>query len=95
MAEFEDYDITTKIGPLHPIHTTENPPEWPMYSFDRPSVFLWNAIGKNLTARGWKEKRVKEWLQSVQPRWALDRELGEALEKLGKTYAEQIVKENP
>jgi hypothetical protein len=62
---YEHYDISGKIGNL--FHTNLNP-EWPMYSFDRPGSILWNAIAGKLHEAGWKDKRIKEWLQSKEPR---------------------------
>lgn len=81
-------DITDRIGELYP---TKGEPEWPMYSFDRPSYMLWNAIATGLTARGWTEQQIKDWLQSKGARWALDADLGEAISQLGCAYASAIV----
>ena len=85
-------DITAKIGELFPIHTAERPPEWPMYSFDRPSRILWNAIARRLIDAGWTEDQIKEWLQSRMTRWALDFSLGEAIARIGAEYAESMLK---
>ncbi len=85
-----DFDITCQIGALYYIDTPEKPAEWPMYSFDRPARMLWNAIGKRLTEKGWSENRVKEWLQSKSTRWALDGTLGDAIEALGRSYADKV-----
>ena len=81
------YDISEKIGSLWHSPTE---PEWPMYSFDRPSYYLWNSLAKALDARGWTEEQIKTWLQSKGPRWALDGDLGEAIEKLGRDYARNL-----
>lgn len=80
------YDITGKIGELYSIRN----PEWPMYSFGRPAYILWNAIGEALTAKGWTEDQIRDWLQSKSPRWALDNDLGDTLRAIGKTYAEGL-----
>ena len=74
MTNMNDYDITDKIGPLY---VAPEPPEWPMYSYDRPSYLLWNAIAKSLHERGASDDQIKEWLQSKEPRWALDGSLGD------------------
>jgi hypothetical protein len=79
------FDITDRIGPLQ-VRIHEEP-EWPMYSYERPAWMLWNAIASGLHQRGWTDDEIKEWLQSKEPRWALDRDLGEAIEKLGHEYA--------
>lgn len=86
----DDFDITAKIGELFPIHSETNPPEWPMYSFARPSRILWNALGKGLAAKGWTDKKIKEWLASKDTRWALDDDLGAALVKLGTDWADKV-----
>ena len=82
----EKIDITGKIGDLFP----SDKPEWPMYSYSRPSYLLWNAIANGLHDRGWTEKRIKDWLQSKSPRWALDRDLGSAIEELGRKFSSSI-----
>jgi hypothetical protein len=83
------YDCTDYIGPSGPTPVmTEEP--WPMYSFERPSYILWNAIAAGLHARGWSDDKIKEWLQSKATRWALDGTLGETLTNIGRLYAEQI-----
>lgn len=84
-----NYDITGRIGDLFPIQK----PEWPMYSFGRPSYMLWNAIAAGLSASGWSEDQIKEWLQSKATRWALDGDLGDDIRKLGEAYAEKIAGE--
>lgn len=86
----DSYDITGKIGELYHINTPDDPAEWPMYSFSRPSSILWNAIGERLTAKGWSEVQIREWLQSKDTRWALDGSLGDAIVKLGQDYADGI-----
>ena len=88
MARIYDfYDCTGHIGPSHP---TQEQAEWPMYSFERPSFILWNAIAGELHRRGWRDKQIRDWLQSKNTRWALDMDLGEALQKLGREYAETV-----
>ena len=90
----DPYDCTGFIGPLYPNDDINDPPEWPMYSFDTPAYILWNAIAGELYKRGWNDEQIKDWLQSKNPRWALDQDLGDAIRKLGKTYAQTIVEEN-
>ena len=87
-------DISGKIGPSSIPHE-QTPIEWPMYSFDRPAYMLWGAIANGLKSRGWTEKQIKDWLQSKHPRWALDCELGEALEKAGAEFAKTCIKVKP
>jgi predicted transcriptional regulator len=76
-------DITGEIGPLW---QSSEAPEWPMYSYARPASILWNAIANELHARGWSEAQIKEWLQSKEPRWALDGALGDAIELIAREY---------
>jgi hypothetical protein len=87
--DINEFDITAKIGPMSNIASTQ---AWPMYSYDRPAYILWNAIAKSLHSKGWSEIAIKDWLQSKEARWALDGELGEALEALGATWAEKHVR---
>ena len=82
-------DISGKIGPLY-VHP--EPPEWPVYSFDRPSYELWNAIATGLHAKGWSEKDIKTWMQSKMTQWALDGSLGESIIKIGTEYAKSAEK---
>jgi len=83
-GSLEPYDCTGKIGQLFP---REQPAEWPMYSFDRPSMIVWNAIAANLNKRGWSDKRIREYLASVHTRYALDGSLGDALMELADKWA--------
>lgn len=83
----DQYDLTGHIGPMF---TNAQPPEWPMYSFDRPAHILWNAIAKELHAAGWSNARIKDWLQSKSTRWALDGTLGDMIASLGTDYAKTI-----
>lgn len=76
------YDCTLYIGQLHTEECA-----WPMYSYDRPSSILWNGIAEALYKRGWSDKQIRHWLQSKEPRWALDGSLGEAIEKLASDFA--------
>jgi predicted transcriptional regulator len=85
--DINEFDITAKIGP-----TSHRNASWPMHSFERPSWLLWNAIAKNLHSKGWADNAIKEWLQSKETRWALDGELGEALEALGAAWADKNVR---
>jgi hypothetical protein len=80
----EHYDITGKIGPLW---RNREEPEWPMYSYERPAWMLWQAIAGVLNKRGWTEEEIQTWLQSKGARWALDGDLGEQIERLGREYA--------
>lgn len=83
------YDITGTIGPMF---STDEPAQWPMYSYERPGYMLWNAIYNRLRERNWTEEQAKEWLQSKGPRWALDDKLGEAIERIGIEYADTMGK---
>jgi uncharacterized protein YjiS (DUF1127 family) len=90
MIDLEQFDITGKIGPL--FRGTFDNAEWPMYSYERAAYTLWNAIGKGLAMRGWTESEIKAWLQSKEARWALDGDLGVALDDLGLNYAQKCEK---
>lgn len=79
-----EYDLTMHIGGL------ESDASWPMYSFDRPAMILWNSIAKELFCNGWTDEQIREWLQSKSPRYALDDGLGEMLVKIGKYYGSHV-----
>lgn len=83
VASGSAYDCTGHIGALY----EHDKPEWPMYSFDRPSHIVWNAIATVLHKRGWSDPRIKEWLQSKAPRWALDDKLGDELRTAAEIWA--------
>ena len=78
------YDCTLHIGPL------ESDAPWAMYSYDRPSTILWNAIAGSLYRAGWSDEAIKDWLQSKGPRYALDGDLGELLKVIGVTFGSHI-----
>lgn len=86
------YDLTGHIGPLWPI---DNKPKWPMYSFDRPSHILWNALGAELFANGWTDDEIKSWLQSKGPRYELDGGLAAIIEEIGKLLARKVMTDYP
>lgn len=83
------FDLSCHVGPLWKDRRDE--PQWPMYSFDRPATMLWNAIGRELHAGGWSDKKIKEWLASKSPRHALDGSLGDTITDLGAAYAADIL----
>lgn len=89
-GSLEPYDCTGKIGPLN-AWAGLSPPEWPMFSFDRPSHIVWNAIAANLNKRGWSDKRIKEWLASKNTRWACDGSLGDELAALADKWATEHI----
>lgn len=62
-----------------------------MYSFDTPSMKLWNALGKRLFEGGFRDDEIKAWLQSKGPRHALDGDLGDRLTALGREWAEAML----
>ncbi len=84
----DHYDCTDRIGNLY---DRDQKPEWPMYSFDRPAYMVWNAIAGRLHAAGWSDGRIKWWLQSKNPRCAMDGELGDALEAVAEAYAAMVL----
>jgi hypothetical protein len=84
------YDCTGLIGPLYgPVNKEA---EWAMYSFERPAFALWNAIAAKLNERGWSDAEIQTWLQSKNPRWAMDGELGDLIEGVGALFASRISK---
>jgi hypothetical protein len=87
----EHTDITGRIGQMFQSDMAE--PEFPMFSYSRPSSILWQAMFDGLRAKGWSEAKALEWLQSKGPRWELDGSLGDALEELGKQWAEKIARD--
>ena len=58
----------------------------PMYSHERPSNLLWQAVYEGLVQSGMSHKQAVDWLQSKSPRWALDGDLGDKIEALGKEF---------
>jgi hypothetical protein len=85
------YDISGKIGPLF---LNDKKPDWPMYSYERPGWMLWNAIAGRLHEKGWSDDEIRVWLQSKEPRWALDGELGDAIKAIGEKFAETLNKDS-
>ena len=82
----DEIDITCKIGPLGKLACGDTP-EWPMYSYERPSWILWDAVANELHRLGWTEEAIKTLLQSKSPRYALDGDLGDLLRGLGISWA--------
>jgi hypothetical protein len=64
----------------------------PIYSYERPSNILWNAAMRGLREAGFTEKQGREYLASKMPRYALDGELGDAIEKLGYEFGKRATK---
>ena len=75
-------DISAEIGPLY----TSSPPTIPMYSFSRPAAILWQAVYDGMRDAGCTDKQATAWLQSKNPRWQLDNDLGDKLEALGNEF---------
>jgi hypothetical protein len=92
-AEYGYYDCTDKIGPIAKPYLKPGA-DWPMYSYERPSDIVWNAIAGELHKRGWTDRQIKTWLQSKQPRWALDGELAEMLTAAAIEYATKQISDN-
>ncbi len=79
------YDYTGKIGPLLSFTGSD----WPMYSFSTPAFAFWNGIANGLKAEGYKNKQIKEWLQSKSAKWFMDVHEGK-IEELGFSLAKKI-----
>ena len=77
---------TLEIGPL------EANVNCPMYSYDTPSRLFWRSVIDTLQERGWSEENIKSFLQSKDPRWALDSELGDTIMMVASLYASQVTK---
>lgn len=90
-TRLKQYDYSVHMSDRFSIHTEEKPAPWPMYSFSRPANILWSAMAERLRQRGWTERKVKDWLQSKDTRWALDHDLGEALRMMGIRYADSLI----
>ncbi len=97
-TEVDDFDIT---GTVCSMHSTPKYPEvykdrerWEMFSFDRPSYVLWNAVGKELFKNGWTMEEIRCFLQSKYPRWELDGSLAEKIEKIGTELGQRMLKEH-
>lgn len=56
----------------------------PMYSYVRPAYLLWQAVYEGLVDAGRTHEQAVDWLQSKSARWALDGELGDQLEEIGR-----------
>ncbi len=83
-------DITGRIGRLYP---DRGAPEWPMVSYDRPAYLLWDAIANELHDASWSEERIRDWLKSKAPRWALDGDLGDQIRTLGQEWGKRVAEE--
>lgn len=83
MKANDDFDVTAKIGPMF---TNNSTPEWPMYSFDRPSWSFWRGFSRRLLALGYSEDRIEELLQHTNLRHYLDA-TDERIEALGSRMA--------
>ena len=77
-------DITAEIGPM--FNELQKAPALPMYSYERPAYQLWQAVFEGLRVGGMSEEQAIEWLQSKNPRWALDGPLGTQIIDLGFAY---------
>lgn len=84
-------DYTGSFRPLGDIAHLDDAA--PMYSYERPAYLFWSAFMNGLRASGLTEKQAKEWLQSKKTRWALDGNLGDAIEDLAYDYAKKHAKE--
>lgn len=67
-------DLSVRVGQLD------------MYSYDRPSYTLWDAVARGLMHKGYTQAQAETWLRSKDARWALDGDLGDALKALGFNY---------
>lgn len=79
-------DLTDALGPM--FRDGGWAPEIPMYSYERPAYILWQAIFTSMVEGGATQEQAIEWLQSKDPRRALDGSLGDSLRSLGKAYGE-------
>lgn len=62
---------------------------WKMFSYERPACVVWNVIGQHMADKGYTVEQIKDWMQSKNPRWALDGDLGDVLRKTVKEWAEK------
>lgn len=74
-------DITADIGPMY---RDGWKPKIPMYSYERPAYIFWQAVFEGLQEGGMTETQAIDWLQSKNPRWALDGSLGTILRQIGR-----------
>ena len=65
----------------------------PMYSYDRVSAMFWSAFMNGMMAAGATEQQATEYLCSKSTRWALDNDLGDAVEKLAFESGRAALKE--
>jgi hypothetical protein len=79
------YDCTGHIGQLF-----KSDCDWPMYSFDRPAYIFWNAFAKTFHDAGWSDDKIRDWLQSKEPRWLLDGDLSETIASVAEDFAKKI-----
>lgn len=81
------YSCASRLGPLN----SDAP--WAMYSFDRPAYTFWDGVAAALYRRGWTDEEIKTWLQSSEPRHALDGNGAlEAIEAIGALIARSAEK---
>ena len=75
----DERDFTGRVGELA------------MYSYDRPSYMVWDAVMKGLMDQGYSQTAAEAWLKSKAARWALDGAFGDILcdaaYKFGKSEA--------
>jgi hypothetical protein len=82
------FDASSHMGDLR-MGEPSSPPEWPMYSYSRPAYMVWNAIGQAMVHKRYSVEQIKDWMQSKDPRYALDGSLGEALAEAATKWADQ------
>ncbi len=81
-------DFSGRMGPKLSLHSASNPPEWPMYSYERPAWLYFNGVANALRAQGWNDEQIKERLASKDMRWMLDA-WEQEVEHLGFAHAER------
>lgn len=87
--------ITDRIGPLYPIKAQDRKEDCGMFSFDRPSYIVWNAVAETMHKLGHSEAEIKDWLQSKAARWAADGELGQMLATTAAAFVEKCISPPP
>lgn len=66
-------------------HAPTSTPKWLIQE-------LGTIIARGLHRRGWTDEEIKAWLQSKNPRWALDGELGDLITSIGEIYSRGLEK---
>jgi len=84
LSESGHFDAACHMRPLLDHDDCDDP--WYMYSYERPADMVWNAIGQKMADMGFTVEQIKFWMQSKDPRHALDGSLGDLLKEVATDW---------